>query len=572
MSSAVATGTARLIVVYRGDPSGRYAWLSQRRPDDVTVTFDPLAAGDLDAREPLLFDDLQSWEERSASEHHVDRLLSSIRAQRAVAEIGLGGHRLIDFVAFRLREELVRLLRGWDLAHTAPGARELVCDPAAPAALVMGAQAALGMNPAVIPYTLPPALPGSHLKRMAARPVMRAVALRSRPQGVRVAAVATGKLMLALAALPDGDLREAGVGTMPFPGLDHGNSALLALRRRLPMLATFGPRRGRAWPVARLPDCLEVAREPELDRALSVLVARLLAAAAAELDCAVSATAALERARGLRALLLPSAAYGASRVLIDWAHRHDVRVGAMQHGIYAFREFHGEDQRADVVFCWGEGTAEQAQDWPEPRPQLLLVGAPGTPTAPPRPPLAAPRRALITSSYGMETPITPVAFGEAFMDAVIPGLAKLARAGVQLELRPHPNEDPERYRRLLARHGLAIEIVSEGPFAAAAGRADIVISSASSVAFEAAALGLPILLWHGGAPPWVFAEHFVAPWTQSVPGMFGGVEDFGELIEELIARPAQALGVAHELRRRLARYAQPFDPVRFGDALRMLAG
>jgi hypothetical protein len=82
------------------------------------------------------------------------------------------------------------------------GARELICDPAAPAALIMGARAGLGGDPSSISYEIPPAIPGSRLKRSLARPVMRALAARSKPDRVRIAAVVAGKLSLALTALP----------------------------------------------------------------------------------------------------------------------------------------------------------------------------------------------------------------------------------------------------------------------------------------------------------------------------------------------------------------------------------
>ena len=82
---------------------------------------------------------------------------------------------------------------------------------------------------------------------------MRALAATSKPERVRVAAVVAGKLLLALDSLPDDELRAIGLGVMPFPGLDHGNGALLALRRRLPLLATYGPRRAGCGPAARLP-------------------------------------------------------------------------------------------------------------------------------------------------------------------------------------------------------------------------------------------------------------------------------------------------------------------------------
>ncbi|HXA55273.1 MAG TPA: hypothetical protein VNV37_10425 [Solirubrobacteraceae bacterium] len=567
MPAAVAA--ARLLVVYREDPGKRYEWLGPPRRGDVIVAFDGLAHADLVDRGALLFDRLQSWEQRSAEEHHVDELLEAVRAHPCVAALGRGGVRLFDFAAFRLREELTRLLRGWSLGRAAPHANLLVCDPATPVALQMGARAALGLDPAALPYALAPALPGSLLKRALARPAMRAVAAGSRARRVRVAVVATGKLMPALAALSGDELRGLGVGTMPFPGLDHGNSALLALRRRLPMLATFGSSVGPSRAGVELPAQPLLARETALDRALGLLVSDVLGAAAPELQSVDRAIARLEGAVALRALLLPSAGYGAARLLTDWAHRRGMRVGVMQHGIYALR-YRCEDCAADIVFSWGEGTAEQAGDWPE-HPRLVRVGVPGIPAAPPRLPPASLRCVLVAGTgSGVDTPITPLTLDEEFLGVVAPGLARLAAAGVKLEMRPHPNEDIERYRRLVVRHGLPIALAAGGSFANAAARADIVIASVSSVAFEAAALGLPVLMWCGGAPESVRREYLTVPWTASHPGIFGAPDELGKLVGLLLERPADGLGVALGLRACLARYAQPFDPVRFADGVRLL--
>jgi hypothetical protein len=554
-----------------------------------------MAHADLADRDALLFDDLEGWEERNAAEHRVAGLMVAVGKHPELAAIQSAGHRLIDFAEMRLRAEVALLLRGWTAAGAGvgagmgtsaganmgageevgmgagAGAPVLICDPAAAPALLMGLRAGLGMDLASVPYATPSALPGSRLKRALARPPMRALAARSQLAGVRVAAVAAGKLALALAALPRAELRAIGVAAMPFPGLDYGNSAVLALRRGLPLLPGYGPTRSSPGPAVRLPDRLELVEEPALDRALTVLVGRLLSGVAPEHAHAVAALDGLERVRSLQALLLPSAAYGASRLLIEWAHERGVRVGAMQHGIYAFRDYDGGDRRADVLFGWGDGTAEQIECWAAPRPSVLPVGVPGTPPAPPRPPLARPRRALIATSSTVDVPLSPVAFCEAFIEAIAPGLRRLAAAGVQLSLRPHPNEDPRRYRRLLDALDLDVALAARGPFREAVAGADILISSASSVAFEAAALGVPVLLWLGSAPEWVRREHLVVPWVQGVPGTFQDAGEFRSLIDALLERSAEGLGVARELSRVLARYAQPFDGGAFLEGLRALS-
>ncbi len=110
----------------------------------------------------------------------------------------------------------------------------------------------------------------------------------------------------------------------------------------------------------------------------------------------------------------------------------------------------------------------------------------------------------------------------------------------------------------------------DGPFAPAAAAADIVVSAISSVAFEAAALGLPVLLWLSGAPNWVRRDYAVIPWTHNEPGMFEGAQEFMELADGLLERPAQTLALAHGLARHLARFAEPFQPERFAEGLRSL--
>jgi hypothetical protein len=541
------------------------------RPSDVIVTLDALAHADLADRQPLHFDTLESWVQRSDAEHRITELLLAIRAHPAVAAIRRDGYGLIEFAEPRLRLELARLQRGWKLARAIPGASESVCDPATAPALRMGVHAGLGLDPALAPYVVPLALPGSRSKRAIARPLMRLLGSLSRPEDVRVAAVAAGKLSLALASLSTADLRATAVGVMPFPGLDHGNSALLALRRRLPFLPTYGARGAGSKPAVHLPDRLGLVEEVQLDRALTLLVKRMLAGVAEELECAVGALAGLQRALSLRAIVLPSAAYGASRLLIEWAHERGVRVCAMQHGIYVFREFDGADRRADVVFGWGAGTDDQTRAWPDPRPAIVPVGVPGTPPARTRPPVGALRQVLIATTDVLDMPIMPVSFCDVFIDVLAAGLRRLAAAGAQFVLRPHPGEDPERYRRLFHARELDVEIAADGSFSAAVADADLLVSSISSVAFEAAALGVPILLWLGVAPQWVRQEHLVSPWVQMTPGMFQSQEEFNLLATRLVERPDEAFAVAHALRRRLAAYAEPFDADRFVAGLLSLA-
>lgn len=544
---------------------------------------DGAIAEDLPERRPVPFDQLSSWEERSSCEHRIARLLAAVAAHPAVAAIGDAGFSLIDFAEYRLRLQTAQLLSGWTVARAGAqaGARGAICDPALPAAFAMGVRAGLGLDPAAGAYTTPSALPGSARRRALARQLMRVIAAGSRPQRarLRVAGVAAGKLAIALSALSDPELAQAGVGLMPFPGLDHGNGLLLCLRRRIPLVSTYSPLRPGSGAAVRLPANLGLVAEAELDRALTLLVERVMAGTAEELGQAVSTLAGLARAPGLRALLLPSAAYGASRLLIDWAHRRDLRVGVVQHGVYGLREFDGGDSRADVIFAWGEAVVGQVQSLFGPRPIVRPIGVPGmVPGMAPgdvelgrTPAVPVLRRALIATTSTIDAPLLPSAFCEDFVEVLAPGLRRLISAGVSVELRPHPSEDPEYYRRLLAARELDVAVVDQGTVAQAVASVDMVISSVSSVAFEAAAAGRPVLLWLGPAPRWVREEHMVAPWIGGVPGMFEAAWDFEALVCDLLERPAVGFRAAYELRRYLTGFAEPFDAARFAAGLRELA-
>jgi hypothetical protein len=562
-------------MVSQADFTGRYDWIPAPRVDDLTIALDGIAYRDLASRGALLFDELQSWEERSVAQRHVAELLVAIREHPAVATVERQGHPMIDFVEVRLRNELGHLWCGWRLANAGKGAKELICDPGAPPALIMGALAGLGLDPSPVVYAVPPVLPGSRVKRALARPAMRTLAAISKPERVRIAAVVAGKLLLALDSLPDDELRAIGLGAMPFPGLDHGNSALFALRRRLPLLATYGPRRAGRGPAVHLPDRLGVVHPETLDRAVTLLVGRLLAGAASEFARAVRSLAALERASSLRALVLPVGGSGASRLLIGWAHQRGLRVGVMQHGIYSSREVEGGERMTDVLFGWGDGTAEQTLAWPSPRPRVLPVGLPGVATTPRIPAEDPPgvnlSRVLIATTGLRIAPIGTTTYCDVFVDVIASGLERLVAAGVELELRPHHLEDAGRYRQLLDTRDIDVKLVPGGSFAAAAARTDILIASTSSVAFEAAALGLPVLLWQGVGPRWFRGEHLVPPWIEHAPGMFATSDEFAALVEDLLLRPEVAFELAHGLGRHLAHYAAPFRPDSFAAGLLEIA-
>ena len=130
---------------------------------------------------------------------------------------------------------------------------------------------------------------------------------------------------------------------------------------------------------------------------------------------------------------------------------------------------------------------------------------------------------------------------------------------------------PARSRQLFDARDLNVKLVPGGSFSTAAARTDILIASTSSVAFEAAALGLPVLLWQGVAPRWFRGEHLVPPWIEHAPGMFENSDEFAALVEDLLLRPDVAFELAHRLGRHLGRYAEPFRPDRFAAGLREVA-
>lgn len=300
-----------------------------------------------------------------AEPDRVAEVLTAVRKHPAVAGIAHSGYSLIDFAEPHLELEIAQLLRGWTLARACGGAQEKVLDPAAPTALLMGARAGLGLDPADVSYAVPTDASGSRLKRAVMRQVMRGVAAVSRPERVRVAAVTTGRLALALAALPPSDLHAAHVGVLPFPGLDRGSGTRFALRHRLALLTGYGPRRPGPGVAVRLPERLGLSFEPELDRALSMLVAALLSSVAPEQDRAVRALGGLIRTHSLQVLLLPNTAHGASWLLVAYARDRGLRVAVFDDSTYQLREV-GHDGFVDVTRAGNDGAAGTmpTRDWP----------------------------------------------------------------------------------------------------------------------------------------------------------------------------------------------------------------
>jgi hypothetical protein len=535
------------------------------------VALDAVTRMDLSSRAALLFDDLVSWDQRDADERYVAELLAAISAHPAVAKIEHTSHRLIDFVQARLRQEIVWLLRGWRLAQAAPAAGELIYERTAPPALALGVQAGLGLD---LAYAAPTEQAGFTVERAVLRHAMRGLAAISRSQHVRVAAVISDQLALAFAAVSRKDLRVCGAGILPLSGLDHGRGALLAARHRIPLLPGYGsPQPGPSLAMA-LPERLELASESALDQAVTLLVASLLVSAAPGLHHAVTALKGLLQTPSLKSVLIPSAESGPARLLIEWAHARELRVAVMQQDMYRWRQSDETVAGADLVLGWGAATEEQTRGWDGPHPEVFPIGVSVRAPAPARndsPPTVVRRVLIVLGAALASRSILPVSLSDLFIETLMPGLDRLVRAGVELELVRSPHEDPEHYRRLFQAQRVDVRIRTDCSVAQAIAGNDLVVASVCSGVFEPAALGLPMLLWLGPLPEKLRTRYLTTPWVQAGGGMFECSEQFSELALDLVKRPGATISVARELGERLSGYSQPFDRACFTQALHELA-
>ena len=140
----------RLILVWQASPTGDYSWIPEAETDDVLVAFDIVAATDLPTRKPVLFDDLLTWTHRSDDERFISECLTKLCSSPALLNQEYEGYQLIRFVEYPLRAELASVLRGWRAAGAFPNCSELVIGPGVPAALEIGARAALGLDPSAV--------------------------------------------------------------------------------------------------------------------------------------------------------------------------------------------------------------------------------------------------------------------------------------------------------------------------------------------------------------------------------------------------------------------------------------
>ena len=538
-------------------------------PGDTALCFDALALAPLAARglDAVAADDLLGFDDRGRIESAAIELVGGLQADGSIGE----------HAALELLFEFVNVLRAWQLgdALRERGARApLLTGRTCPSAMRAGLSVGLGGAPAIDPW-IP--VTGSEPAPLGPRPALAAAAmaassLRARRRDVRVLAVPGMKVATALDAAPVTALHAAGVAVSLFPGLDHGNAARMALRRGISAVAA--PRGWRCDP-ARAAEVTLPSRplhdDPGLDRVLRTVVARVLANRAATDQRALSVLRAWECLPALRAVVLPTSSAGSACLAAGWARRRGLATAVVQHGIYGSNAPQYGDGRVGTLLAWGPAVASQASAWPPPLPRIVEIGVPGLRARrpPPRPPQI--RRVLVaTTNRPLGTALGLFGFCEAFIDDLAPGLRELCGAGVTLELRPHPTEDAARYRAQLARLEIELAPGPPGPFAERLAANDLLVSSLSSVAYEAAATGAPLLLWTGRTPQALREEHLLPPLGGALPASFGGEAAFLALARRALSAPAELIDEALSLSALLAGYAQPFDVDAFTAALQVL--
>jgi hypothetical protein len=521
------------------------------RAGDHVLAFDSIAAAQARAggATVALVDELLSWEERGAIDDAAARLVAAIAATDGIdADVR-------EFAVYDLRTELVNVLRAWTAAkewmRRTPEVRapELAGDEGCPSSVLLGARSAITQRvdePEPWVALSQPARAGGR-RFAAARAALAANRLLRRGGSARIVAVPGMNVGVALGRVDPAALKEAGVAVGLFPTLDHGAAARLATTLRLPVAASAWPRpdpgREAAVRAAALSSLGALHEDPALDAALRAQAAHTLGASEHAARQVRATLNRWSRMRALEAIVLPTVATGAGRLAVRWARERGVAVGVVQHGIYAFRGVEGGDRAADAIFTWGPAVTDQVAQWEGVRAQAVTVGTPGITGVRPVPDGMAPvRRVLVaTTNNPTGSALGLSAFQEAFLEDVAQGLQRLADAGIALELRLHPAESRGRYEDAVARLGLAVDLRSPEPLDAALDRADLLVSSVSSVAFEAAARGLPVLLWTGRVPPEVRHRHFLSPLADSRPGMFGDAAEFSRLAETLAGEPEEFL-------------------------------
>jgi hypothetical protein len=558
------------------------AWASAAgvAPGDLVLAFDAVAAREAEQAGATvdLVDDHLTWSERTAIDAQAARLATQVADNDA---IDVSVRR---FAAYDLRSEFVNILRAWTAAtawaqsRSDPGPTQVASDRDCPTSVVLGARAALtGKADAPAQWTpLSPQVQATGARLAAARALLETYRLTRRGRRpVRILAVPSMNAGVAIGRAKPDELRELGVGLALLATLDHGAAARLAPALGLPAVGSAWPRRSarREGAVRRQAvDALGGFHDDHaLDAVLHAQAAQTLVASELPARQVGATLERWSRLPDLESVVLPTVATGAGRVALAWARANAIPVGVVQHGIYAFRGVEGGDRGADAIFTWGPGVADQIAEWEDRRARAIAIGTPGIAEMRPCAAAAPIRRALIaTTNSPTGSALGLSAFQDAFVADVADGLRRLGEAGVGLELRIHPAESPARYREVIARLGLPVVVREPEPLDAALDRADLLVSSVSSVAFEAAARGIPVLLWTGRVPAEVRREQFVSPLADSWPGMFADGGSFSALIQRALQAPADFFNDVAPLRDELRRYVDRFDANAFAVGLRTL--
>jgi hypothetical protein len=543
---------------------------SKQLPEDGAVlSFDRIAADDLAARGVTTYfiDDLLDWETRMGLEDEVAEIVMRIGEDEELARVRIDGYSLVESAQYDARIGVTDLLRTVAaLAHVpeTPEVDFLSWDEGCPPGAVLGASAATG---APIAGLGPRRAPARSRVAAAADLLLRRAGPALRPGNVRVLALPGGKVLDAVQGLDGRTLRSLGLGVATFPGLVAAGAARLMLTRRLPAIAA-GRRNGdKSRGFAVPPITRELHAQRAVDEALRAISDLVLNETVTKVVESAHALGMLDRCRKCRAVVLPTTAGAYARVIRTWARNRGITCAVVQHGVYGFRDWDTGDRDSDVLLAWGPSVGELFPSGPDVRP----VGVPGVSEELARSSKdAGNRRVLITTTNApLGSALGLHGFCEAFVRCLTPSLESLADSGHDLLLRPHPSEDARRYELLLGPLADRVRISKTGRFVDDAVGSALVISSASSAAFEAAALGIPVLLWLG-APLEVRRRHLLSPLDRDLPAAFFDQHEFSQFADSLTRGNGAALSRARELAEILRSYAVPFQPERLAQELASL--
>ena len=321
---------------------------------------------------------------------------------------------------------------------------------------------------------------------------------------------------------------------LPLSPLGHGEAAKLVLSHRLPALAlpTSVPATT-SLPLGATPTVgnnLD-APDPALDRTLQEIANAVLVRGGQRVAAVDTLTPSLDGLAGLRSIVLPTCALGVTRLLRRWAVPRGVTVASFQHGIYGLIEGDGGDRRADVLFGWAPEVTVQVQQWAAPRHAWYPSECPTFPACP-RPRVRAHRVAslLRPPAQGSGPRWRP---GGRANSTSTPSLSD-STGSVPLVCTSKcaftlPSRRTSMWRWIAPPVGRRLTFAPPGPFADVASRADLLVSPYSSVAFEAAAMGVPVALWIPRIPEKVRRTHLLAPLSEELSGSFADSAGFEEL-------------------------------------------